>query len=139
MIKFEEFATKDELFAFLRKAEICRTKADAEKWMRINIPKESYYQKACLKAIRKLVPGAFVWKAAAGAYSQGGIPDICAVINGRYYGFEIKRPLIGTVSDLQAQTIDKIRHAGGKAYVVSFPRDVRAILESAGELRRANA
>ena len=131
-VKFEEFATKDELFAFLRKAELCRTKAEMEKWMRANVPKESYYQKACLKTIRELVPDAFAWKVQAGAYSQGGIPDICAIIKGRYYGFEVKRPFIGIVSDLQSQTMTKIHRAGGKAYVVSFPRDVRAILVATG-------
>ena len=71
---------------------------------------------------------------AAGPYSRQGIPDVCAVINGRYYGFEVKRPLIGVLSAIQEQTIRQIKAAGGRAYVVSFPAEVTEILKKEAEI-----
>lgn len=93
--------------------------------------KESYYQAKILRWLRDNYPTAFVWKAAAGPYSQGGIPDICAIIDGRFYGFEVKRPQNGRLSALQEQTIKRIREAGGTAAVVNYPEDVQRIIEGA--------
>lgn len=93
--------------------------------------KESYYQGLILKYLKKTYPDAFVWKAAAGPYSQGGIPDICAVIHGRFYGFEVKRPEVGRLSKLQEQAIRKINHAGGFAAVVNTPADAQAVIDRA--------
>lgn len=94
--------------------------------------KEQYYQTKILRWIKDTYPDAFVWKAAAGPYSQGGIPDICAIIGGRFYGFEVKRPQNGRLSPLQEQTIKKINAAGGIAAVVNFPEDVQRIIEGVG-------
>lgn len=94
--------------------------------------KEQYYQAKILRWLKDTYPAAFVWKAAAGPYSQGGIPDICAVIDGRFYGFEVKRPENGRLSALQEQAIRKINSAGGIAAVVHFPEDVQRIIEGAG-------
>lgn len=91
--------------------------------------KEQYYQTRILRWIRSHYPSAFVWKATAGPYSQGGIPDICCVLNGRFYGFEVKRPENSRLSALQEQAIKKINAAGGIAAVVSFPEDVQKIIE----------
>ncbi len=130
MINFEQFKTKEEIIKYLKEAKDipCKTDVQAEKYLREHLPKESYYQDKIIKHIRKLIPSAFVWKAAAGPYSRRGIPDICAVINGKYYGFEIKRPFIGVLSKIQEQTIKQIHNAGGKAYVVSYPTEVTKIL-----------
>ena len=38
--------------------------------------KESWYQAKIIRWLKSTYPGAFVWKAAAGPYSRGGIPDI---------------------------------------------------------------
>ncbi len=91
--------------------------------------KESYYQAKIIEWLKKEYPAAFIWKAAAGPYSQGGIPDICAIINGKFYGFEVKRPKGGRLSRLQEQAIKKINAAGGIAAVVSFPADVEKIIK----------
>ena len=93
--------------------------------------KESYYQTKILRWLRDTYPAAFIWKAAAGPYSQGGIPDICAIIDGHFYGFEVKRPEGGRLSKLQELTIAKINAAGGTAAVVSYPADVQRIIEGA--------
>lgn len=129
MINWEQFKTKDEAIAYIREMVYgCKQACEAEKYLRHNIPKESYYQDKIIKHIKELIPSAFVWKAAAGAYSRQGIPDVCAVINGRYYGFEVKRPLIGVLSKIQEQTVKQIREAGGRAYVVTYTREVTRIL-----------
>ena len=65
---------------------------------------------------------------AAGPYSRQGIPDITCIINGRYYGFEVKRPFIGVLSKMQEQTIKQIRRAGGRAWVVTSEKEVAEIL-----------
>ncbi len=92
--------------------------------------KESYYQAKILRWLRKTYPNAFVWKAAAGPYSRGGIPDICMVLEGRFYGFEIKRPELGRLSKLQEQTIQAINAAGGIAAVATCQADVEHIIRS---------
>ncbi len=93
--------------------------------------KESWYQARIIRWLRTAYPAAFVWKAAAGPYSQGGIPDICAIIDGHFYGFEVKRPEVGRLSKLQEQTIKAINAAGGTAAVVSFPADAQRVIEGA--------
>lgn len=135
MIKFEDFKTKEELISYLKTAKdiSCQTTKQAEKYIAEHLPKESYYQKKIMETIRGLFPSAFVWKAAAGPYGRGGIPDVCAIINGKYYGFEVKRPFIGAPTKLQLQTIKKIQAAGGRAYVVSWPVEVERILRREAE------
>ena len=90
--------------------------------------KESYYQAKIIKWLKDTYPGAFVWKAQAGPYSRQGIPDICAVINGHLFAFEVKRPEGGKLSAIQAQTIKQINAAGGTALVVSNPAQVQSAI-----------
>ncbi|MFG6383447.1 MAG: VRR-NUC domain-containing protein [Lachnospiraceae bacterium] len=131
MINFEQFKTKAEVIEYLKtnKDIYCQTNVQVEKYLREHLPKECYYQDKIIKRLRELIPTSFVWKAAAGPYSRQGIPDICAVINGKYYGFEVKRPFIGVLSKMQEQTIKQIQQAGGKAYVVTYPSEVTEILQ----------
>lgn len=89
--------------------------------------KESYYQKKIIEWFKKEYPAAFIWKAAAGPYSRGGIPDLCAIINGKFYGFEVKRPG-GKPTKLQIKTIKEINAAGGIAAVVTYPTEVEKII-----------
>lgn len=94
--------------------------------------KESFYQAKIIKWLKDTYPRAFVWKAAAGPYSQGGIPDICMVLDGHFFGFEVKRPETGRLSKIQEQTIKKINAAGGVAAVVSYPEQAKEIILAAG-------
>ena len=100
-----------------------------EQIMREILPPEGDYQRNIMEAIRTAYPAAFVWKNAAGPYSQGGIPDIGAIVNGRFYGFEVKRPYLGKVSKLQEMTIANIRKAGGVAKIVIFPEDALEVIK----------
>ena len=130
MIRFEDFKTKEELINHLKTTKdiSCQTTRQAEKYIAEHLPKEAYFQKKIIEKIKAMLPAAFVWKAAAGPYGRGGIPDVCAIVNGKYYGFEVKRPFIGVPSKLQLQTIKQIQAAGGKAYIVSWPEEVERIL-----------
>ena len=60
--------------------------------------KESFYQAKIIRWLKEQYPGAFVWKAQAGPYCRQGIPDICAIINGHFFGLEVKRPEVGRTS-----------------------------------------
>lgn len=130
MVDWRQFRTEKEAIDYLTTAKdiTCDTATQAKKYIRENLPKESYYQAKIMKKIRELEPAAFVWKAAAGAYGRRGIPDVCAIINGRYYGFEVKRPLLGVLSEIQRKTIEQIKEAGGRAYVVTYEDEVEEIL-----------
>lgn len=97
------------------------------------LPSESAYQTIIMEWIRDNYPRSFVWKAAAGPYSRGGIPDVCAIINGRFYAFEVKRPYLGKASRLQEEAIRAMNAAGGRAAVVSFPEQVAAVIERGDE------
>lgn len=128
-MRLDQFPNKTAAIEYLRAEMGCASAKDAEEYLRKHLPKESYYQDKIIKFLKDTYPTAFVWKAAAGPYSRQGIPDVCAVINGRYYGFEVKRPYIGVLSTIQEQTIEKIRAAGGVAAVVCFPEEVKKIIE----------
>lgn len=102
--------------------------------------KEGYYQARIIKWLKDTYPDAFVWKAQAGPYSRQGIPDICAIINGHFFGFEVKRPDNGRLSPVQAQTIKQINNAGGTALVVSYPAQVQEAIkqwESSSRMRKS--
>lgn len=97
--------------------------------MKADDHKESWYQAKIIRWLKDAYPRAFIWKAAAGPYSRGGIPDICMILDGQFYGFEVKRPEVGRLSRLQEETISEIKKAGGKVAVVSFPEQVQRFIE----------
>ena len=110
----------------------CKTRAEAEAYLQKYVPFEKYYQSKILQMIKRCYPSAVAWKAAAGSYSSGGVPDICVVYEGHFYGFEVKRPFFGRESELQKKFIARIREAGGVAEVVCYPSEVAAILDGGG-------
>ena len=92
--------------------------------------KESYYQAKIIKFLRENYPGAFIWKCQQGPYSRQGIPDVCMILDGHFFGFEIKRPEGGVVSKIQEVTIRDINRAGGTALVVSYPAQAQEAIEN---------
>lgn len=128
-LDYSKFRNYEELTNYMlsRKPGL-KTKENADRYIREHMPKESYFQRKIIEWINSNVPNCIVWKEAAGPYSRQGLPDITCIVNGRYYGFEVKRPFIGKLSEIQRQTIANIRAAGGQAYVVSFHVDVAKIL-----------
>lgn len=126
--RLDEFKTKMEAIDYIVSEKKC-TRAQAEKYLMKEIPKESYYQTKIIKYLRANYPQALIWKAAAGAYSYCGIPDICMVYGGRYFGLEVKRPFVGKISPIQLQTIRKIREAGGIAGIVTSIEEVKDLIQ----------
>lgn len=97
---------------------------------RKEIPKEGYYQDKIKKGLKKRYRAAFVRKIAQAQYSEGGTPDILCIIDGHYFGFEIKRPLVGEPSKLQLAAIREIEAAGGTAAIVSWPEECYKIIDN---------
>jgi hypothetical protein len=128
----QEFHSLEELSERLMETGCCRNVREVRQWLAQNTPLESALQRKIMKWLKTNLPNAAVWKAQAGSYSQGGLPDICCVIDGRFYGFEVKRPFIGVISALQEQMCKRIQAAGGRMEFVSWPEDVRAVLEKDG-------
>lgn len=106
-----------------------KKRTDARKYLKAHVPLETKYQEKIMKHLKKRYPKAYIWKAAAGPYSRGGVPDIIAMIDGRFYGFEVKRPYYGEPSDLQRQAIKAILANGGYAGTVCFPEEAEQIIE----------
>ncbi len=61
--------------------------------------------------------GAWFVKFFANRMTKAGVPDILACLNGRFIGIEVKATN-GRPSDLQVWNIEKIRQAGGYAFVL---------------------
>lgn len=128
----ENFDPEEFLQGFMKKRNI-QTKKGALALARKEIPLESYYQAKIKDALKKRYPGSFIRKISQGAYSEGGIPDILFVWKGHYFGFEVKRPVVGEPSKLQERTVELIRAAGGTAEFVVWPEDAIRVIEKALE------
>lgn len=109
----------------------CRTMSDALALARKEIPKESYFQTKVKQGLKARYPEAYVRKISQGMYSEGGIPDILFIYRGHYFGFEIKRPLVGIESKLQQDAIRQIERAGGTAAFVRWPEEAYQIIDGA--------
>lgn len=133
-LDYTKFSSYDELKDYIMQRYKIKTRYKAEVYIREHMPKESYFQKQIMDWINKNIPNAVVWKEAAGPYSTSGIPDITCIIRGEYYGFEVKRPFIGITSKIQRETIELINRSGGRAYVVTFVKEVAEILKD--EIRK---
>lgn len=108
------------------------TRTEARKEIIHKIPMEKAYQKKIIKYL-ETVPNCKAWKENMGTYgSTSGIPDVTAIISGVYYGFEVKRPLVGKLSDIQEATIKELRAKGAHAYVVVTVEEVKKILRDNG-------
>jgi hypothetical protein len=126
---YEKYKTVEELQVGLGLS----SKAATMDWIKKNVPLESYYQKKIIQYLRRRFPKAVVWKETNGVYcSMNGIPDISMVKDGKYYGFEVKRPFIGKLSAIQEATIAALSSAGAKVYVVTYISDINEALNLQG-------
>lgn len=70
----------------------------------------------------------FFWKVQATAFSLRGVPDICGNVGGAALYLELKAG--GRyLSPSQAVVRDRIRAAGGRAYVVRSLADAKEVIE----------
>lgn len=108
--------------SFMERKQIT-TKQKALSELRKLIKNEGYYQSKIKEGLKKKYPDAFVVKISQGAYSEAGIPDILMIKDGHYFGFEVKRPVVGIRSKLQEETVRRIHAAGGTVAFVRWPEE----------------
>ena len=72
--------------------------------------------------------GVYAFKVAQGMYSQQGISDILACVNGKFYAFEVKTKT-GRATALQKAFLSDIINAGGKGFIVRSLEKVKTILK----------
>lgn len=125
---FEKFPTLSDLKSELVASGRAENATEAQRWIREHLPPEAHYQKKALAYLRSL-SGVYAWKLQGGPYMQGGLPDIIAVVKGRFYGFEIKRPYFGRLSALQERTHEALRAAGAIVAVVSYVSEIEKVLQ----------
>lgn len=131
-INYKDYSTLQQLVEAVRAEGLASNSTEARNYIYQLIPQEKDFQKKIMLYFRELQKNGvpiFYWKAHSGGYQRGGVPDICSVINGRFYGWEVKRPLVGKVSNIQRDAIRGIEKAGGKAYVVCYVDDVEKVLK----------
>ena len=90
-------------------------------------------------SIMRWLKGAGYWavKIHGAAYQTAGLPDIvCIDRKGRFVGLEVKRPVIGKVTELQKRTLENINMGGGYAVVVRSIEDAMAAM-AASEAKKA--
>lgn len=107
----------------------CKSMSEALCAARKEIPKESYFQTRIKQGIKARYPESYVCKISQGPYSEGGIPDVMCIYRGHYFGFEVKRPLVGVESKLQQEAIRRINAAGGTAAFVRWPEEAYEIID----------
>ena len=74
--------------------------------------------------------GYYAVKIHGAAYQTAGLPDIVAIDRkGRMVGLEVKRPVIGKVTQLQTRTLEEINLHGGYAVVVRSVEDVKTAMD----------
>lgn len=76
------------------------------------------------------VPGLVWWPVVPGRSGAAGVPDISALISGRFLAIELKRPDGGVVSPLQRAWHERIRAAGGVVIVARTVDDCRDAINS---------
>ena len=117
-----------DVIASIQRKKGCDKKA-ALSILRKEIPKEKYFQDKIIKELKKAFPDGYVQKMTLGPYSQAGFPDILLILGGHYFGFEVKRPIVGSLSAIQGRTRDLLREAGGTVEVVSYPEEAIAAVK----------
>lgn len=142
---FERFKTTEDLAAYLAAHPEEYGGISVSQFIKDNLPKEATFQTKIIKALQdwrktgSIDPHAVIWKQSAGVYNRNGLPDVMAVIEGRLFGFEVKRPYIGQPTALQQKTIRELNSAGAQAAVICYPQEARAIIAGAGLWRGAQA
>jgi hypothetical protein len=93
---------------------------------------ETHIKLAILKMIKKEFPDILTLKLSDKYYS--GYPDLLLIINGMCCFIEIKTP-IGKVSKIQEYTLQKIREAGGFAFVAHSVIEARNCVDTVLQIK----
>ena len=87
---------------------------------------ESKFQDRLISILKKIF-GREIWFSKISDRYTSGIPDILGCLDGKMFAFELKDDK-GKASLLQENTIDKIRKAGGTAWVIRTVEEALKIL-----------
>lgn len=98
------------------------------------IPLESAITAEIQRYLGRL-PDWWGFKVQGGGSQMRGVPDIVGCYRGLFVAFEVKRPVVGKISALQAHRIDQIKAVNGHACVVYGVEDVKRELECLARLR----
>lgn len=93
-----------------------------------DIPLESTITAQIQRYLGKL-PGWWGFKVQGGGSQMRGVPDIVGCYRGLFVAFEVKRPVVGKLSELQKHRIEQIKSAKGNVYVVYSVEDVKKALD----------
>ena len=93
-----------------------------------HIPLEKTITNNILKYLNGL-PDCRARKIPGGMYG-GGWPDILCVYLGKAIFFEVKRPEVGRLTDLQKKELESWREVRADAFVVTSVKEVLAIMAS---------
>jgi hypothetical protein len=126
--RYDAKMNPDEVIRSVQRKKDC-TKTQAMAYLRKEIPAEKEFQKKILQGLKKSHPDAFIRKITLAQYSEGGMPDILCIKKGHYFGFEVKRPILGEATELQKRTMAMIQDAGGTAAVVSYPEEANEVIK----------
>ena len=87
-------------------------------------------EKTIERQIRNYLTSVGAWhiKTHGNMFSRAGTPDILACVNGKFVAIEVKRPG-GIMSALQKANIERIRQAGGVAFIAYNVEDVEGNLQ----------
>lgn len=87
-------------------------------------------------AVKRKFPDAMIVKIHGGPYQTAGLPDLMVIVNGRAYGFEVKKQRLGESAEHaygratlpQQKRLADLRRAGGIGAVVLSVEEVLALL-----------
>lgn len=87
-------------------------------------------------AVKRKFPDAMITKLHGGPYQTAGLPDLIVVIDGRIYGFEVKKQRLGESAEhaygratlTQRKRLADLRRAGGVGAVVLSVEEVLGYL-----------
>ncbi len=83
--------------------------------------------KAKIRAYLKSIPGCWFFMPIGGPFTVHGVPDIIGLVDGAFFGIEVKAPGKETnVTANQESAMAAINGAGGLAFVASNVASVRA-------------
>ena len=87
-------------------------------------------EKDLQKKIIDLLHKKGAWTVKVISANKSGVPDILAVVNGRFVAIEVKNPNgKGVTSELQKRNIKQIQHSGGLSAVVVSIQEVEKLLK----------
>ena len=97
--------------------------------------KDIPHERKIVESIRRELKTLEIWhvKIHGGAFQSLGLPDIICIVGGRFVGMEVKRPVVGKLTEIQRAVLGKINAAGGYGCVVRSVEEAKIAIRNANE------